>query len=160
MSFSGSWGGETTAGGVKTFDLGGHATTTEFTDAVVEKIKTKIEIWSSLPLLRTSIVICGVYALAGGGVAGLGSDAVRIVEVDGDLAMRPQSLKVRLERPSDFYALDKETLLEFDRIGDVSAQNMIASIERSLRVWSRSSVADRCVAAAASARPMRPSKLF
>jgi 3-isopropylmalate dehydrogenase len=39
---------ETTAGGVKTLDLGGHATTTEFTDAVVEKIKTKVEIWSSL----------------------------------------------------------------------------------------------------------------
>jgi aromatic-L-amino-acid decarboxylase len=31
-------------------------------------------------------------------IAGLGSDAVRIVEVDGDLAMRPQSLKARLER--------------------------------------------------------------
>src|SRR5215212_401498 len=31
-------------------------------------------------------------------IAGLGSDAVRIVEMDGDLAMRPQSLKVRLER--------------------------------------------------------------
>jgi isocitrate/isopropylmalate dehydrogenase len=39
---------ETTAGGVKTFDLGGHATTTEFTDAVIEKIRTKVEIWSSL----------------------------------------------------------------------------------------------------------------
>src|SRR3954454_18246124 len=31
-------------------------------------------------------------------IAGLGSDAVRIVEVDGDLAMRPASLKARLER--------------------------------------------------------------
>src|SRR5829696_2702620 len=39
---------ETTAAGVKTFDLGGQATTTEFTDAVVEKIRTKVEIWSSL----------------------------------------------------------------------------------------------------------------
>jgi 3-isopropylmalate dehydrogenase len=39
---------EATASGVKTFDLGGHATTTEFTDAVVEKIRTKGEIWSSL----------------------------------------------------------------------------------------------------------------
>ncbi len=39
---------ETTAGGVKTFDLGGHATTTEFTDAAIEKVRTKIEIWSSL----------------------------------------------------------------------------------------------------------------
>ena len=39
---------ETVAGGVKTIDLGGHATTTEFTDAVVEKVRTKIDIWSSL----------------------------------------------------------------------------------------------------------------
>jgi aromatic-L-amino-acid/L-tryptophan decarboxylase len=31
-------------------------------------------------------------------IAGLGSDAVRIVEVDGDLAMRPGALKARLER--------------------------------------------------------------
>ncbi|MGK5111944.1 MULTISPECIES: pyridoxal phosphate-dependent decarboxylase family protein [unclassified Geodermatophilus] len=31
-------------------------------------------------------------------VAGLGSDAVRIVEVDGDLGMRPQALRARLER--------------------------------------------------------------
>jgi isocitrate/isopropylmalate dehydrogenase len=39
---------ETVAGGVKTIDLGGHATTSEFTDAVVEKVRTKVEIWSSL----------------------------------------------------------------------------------------------------------------
>ena len=39
---------ETTAGGIKTVDLGGHATTTEFTDAVVEKVRTKVDIWSSL----------------------------------------------------------------------------------------------------------------
>jgi isocitrate dehydrogenase (NAD+) len=39
---------ETVAGGVKTVDLGGHATTTEFTDAVVEKVRTKIDVWSSL----------------------------------------------------------------------------------------------------------------
>jgi isocitrate dehydrogenase (NAD+) len=39
---------ETTAGGVKTIDLGGHATTTEFTDAVVEKVRTKVDIWSTL----------------------------------------------------------------------------------------------------------------
>lgn len=39
---------ETTAGGVKTVDLGGHATSTEFTDAVIEKIRTKVEVWSSL----------------------------------------------------------------------------------------------------------------
>ena len=39
---------ETIAGGVKTIDLGGHAGTTEFTDAVVEKIRTKVDIWSTL----------------------------------------------------------------------------------------------------------------
>lgn len=39
---------ETTAGGVKTIDLGGDATTTEFTDAVIEKVRTKVDIWSSL----------------------------------------------------------------------------------------------------------------
>jgi isocitrate dehydrogenase (NAD+) len=39
---------ETVATGVRTFDLGGHASTTEFTDAVVEKVRTKVDIWSSL----------------------------------------------------------------------------------------------------------------
>ncbi len=36
-----------------------------------------------------------------------------------------------LDRPSDFYALDRETLLGFDRIADVSADRMIESIDRS-----------------------------
>jgi isocitrate/isopropylmalate dehydrogenase len=39
---------ETTAGGVKTIDLGGHSATSEFTDAVLEKIRTKVDIWSTL----------------------------------------------------------------------------------------------------------------
>jgi len=39
---------ETIASGVKTPDLGGHAGTTEFTSAVVERIRTKIEVSSSL----------------------------------------------------------------------------------------------------------------
>jgi isocitrate dehydrogenase (NAD+) len=39
---------ETVATGTKTLDLGGHATTTEFTDAVVEKVRTKVDVWSSL----------------------------------------------------------------------------------------------------------------
>jgi isocitrate dehydrogenase (NAD+) len=39
---------ETTAGGVKTIDLGGHSTTSEFTDAVVDKVRTKVDIWSTL----------------------------------------------------------------------------------------------------------------
>jgi isocitrate dehydrogenase (NAD+) len=39
---------ETVGSGVKTPDLGGHAGTIEFTTAVVERIATKLEVWSSL----------------------------------------------------------------------------------------------------------------
>ena len=39
---------ETVGSGVKTVDLGGHASTTEFTDAVIERIRSKLEIWESL----------------------------------------------------------------------------------------------------------------
>jgi 3-isopropylmalate dehydrogenase len=39
---------ETVATGVKTIDLGGHARTSEFTDAVVEKVRTKVDVWASL----------------------------------------------------------------------------------------------------------------
>ena len=39
---------EATAAGVRTPDLGGHAGTTEFTDEVIGRIRTKIEVWSAL----------------------------------------------------------------------------------------------------------------
>jgi isocitrate/isopropylmalate dehydrogenase len=39
---------ETVASGVKTPDLGGHAGTTEFTTAVVERVRTKLDVWDSL----------------------------------------------------------------------------------------------------------------
>ena len=39
---------ETVGSGVRTSDLGGHAGTTEFTDAVVERVRTKLEVWSAL----------------------------------------------------------------------------------------------------------------
>jgi isocitrate/isopropylmalate dehydrogenase len=39
---------EATAAGVRTPDLGGAATTTGFTDEVVSRVRTKIDIWSSL----------------------------------------------------------------------------------------------------------------
>jgi len=42
-----------------------------------------------------------------------------------------------LERPSDFYALTRERLLEFDRIGEVSADRMIESIQASRGVGLR-----------------------
>jgi isocitrate/isopropylmalate dehydrogenase len=39
---------EAVGSGIKTPDLGGGAGTTEFTNAVVERVRTKLEIWSSL----------------------------------------------------------------------------------------------------------------
>jgi isocitrate dehydrogenase (NAD+) len=39
---------ETIASGTKTPDLGGHTGTTEFTAAVVERVRTKLDVWSSL----------------------------------------------------------------------------------------------------------------
>jgi isocitrate/isopropylmalate dehydrogenase len=39
---------ETVRDGIATSDLGGHASTTEFTDAVIEKVKAKLDIWASL----------------------------------------------------------------------------------------------------------------
>jgi isocitrate dehydrogenase (NAD+) len=39
---------EATATGVRTFDLGGTASMTEFTDEVIARVRTKIDIWSSL----------------------------------------------------------------------------------------------------------------
>jgi isocitrate/isopropylmalate dehydrogenase len=36
------------ASGKKTPDLGGGAGTTEFTDEVLERVRTKIEVWSSM----------------------------------------------------------------------------------------------------------------
>ena len=42
-----------------------------------------------------------------------------------------------LEHPSDFYQLTKEKLLEFDRIGEISAARMIESIDASRQVGLR-----------------------
>jgi isocitrate/isopropylmalate dehydrogenase len=39
---------ETVATGTKTIDLGGAAATSEFTDAVIDKVRTKVDVWSSL----------------------------------------------------------------------------------------------------------------
>jgi isocitrate/isopropylmalate dehydrogenase len=39
---------ETVGAGIKTPDLGGHSGTTEFTTAVLERLRTKLEVWSSL----------------------------------------------------------------------------------------------------------------
>jgi len=43
---------EASASGVRTPDLGGHAGTTAFTDDVVSRVRTKIDVWSSLGATR------------------------------------------------------------------------------------------------------------
>jgi isocitrate dehydrogenase (NAD+) len=39
---------EATAAGIRTPDLGGHASSTEFTNEVIARVRTKLEIWSTL----------------------------------------------------------------------------------------------------------------
>jgi isocitrate/isopropylmalate dehydrogenase len=39
---------EAVSDGVKTADLGGHVGTTEFTDEVIHRVRTKLDVWSSL----------------------------------------------------------------------------------------------------------------
>ena len=39
---------ETVADGVRTADLGGHAGTSEFTDEVIRRVRTKLEVWAAL----------------------------------------------------------------------------------------------------------------
>ena len=39
---------EAVAQGVRTADLGGHSSTTDFTDEVIARTRTKLEIWSTL----------------------------------------------------------------------------------------------------------------
>jgi len=38
---------ESIVDGIRTADLGGHATTTEFTDEVIRRVRTKLEVWST-----------------------------------------------------------------------------------------------------------------
>jgi isocitrate/isopropylmalate dehydrogenase len=39
---------EAVAQGTRTADLGGHAGTTEFTDEVIRRVKSKLEVWATL----------------------------------------------------------------------------------------------------------------
>jgi isocitrate/isopropylmalate dehydrogenase len=39
---------EAVSDGIRTADLGGHASTTDFSDEVVRRVRTKVEVWSSL----------------------------------------------------------------------------------------------------------------
>ena len=39
---------EAVAQGIRTADLGGHAGTTEFTDEVIRRVKSKLDVWATL----------------------------------------------------------------------------------------------------------------
>src|SRR5579864_7817568 len=43
---------ETVSDGIRTADLGGHASTTEYTDEVIRRVRTKIDVWSALSDIR------------------------------------------------------------------------------------------------------------
>ncbi len=60
-----------------------------------------------------------------------------------------------LERVSDFYALDRETLLGFDRIADVSADRMIESIDHSRGVGLRRALIGLAIPMASEAAATR-----
>jgi DNA ligase (NAD+) len=60
-----------------------------------------------------------------------------------------------LDKPSDFYALTRERLLEFDGIADVSAERMIESIEKSKPVGLRRALIGLAIPMASDATAMR-----
>jgi DNA ligase (NAD+) len=60
-----------------------------------------------------------------------------------------------LERPSDFYALERDTLLGFDRIADISADRMIESIDRSRGVGLRRALIGLAIPMASDATAAR-----
>ena len=60
-----------------------------------------------------------------------------------------------LERPSDFYALERDTLLGFDRIADISADRMLESIDRSRAVGLRRALVGLAIPMASEATATR-----
>ncbi|ONI88676.1 DNA ligase (NAD(+)) LigA [Actinosynnema sp. ALI-1.44] len=68
------------------------------------------------------------------------SRAAADIEAIGPMWIERLAEAGHLENPSDFYRLTKETLLEFDRIGEVSATRMIESIDASRDVGLRRAV--------------------
>ncbi|MDA0181797.1 NAD-dependent DNA ligase LigA [Solirubrobacter phytolaccae] len=68
------------------------------------------------------------------------SRAAADIEAVGPVWIEKLAASGDLEHPSDFYGLTKERLLEFDRIGEVSAERMVESIEASKDVGLRRAV--------------------
>jgi DNA ligase (NAD+) len=83
------------------------------------------------------------------------SRAAADIEAVGPVWIERLSEAGLLERPSDFYALTREQLLEFDRIADVSADRMIESIARSRDVGLRRALIGLAIPMASDATAKR-----
>ena len=83
------------------------------------------------------------------------SRAAADIEAVGPVWIERLSEAGLLERVSDFYALDRETLLSFDRIGEVSADRMIESIDHSRRVGLRRALIGLAIPMASEAAATR-----
>jgi DNA ligase (NAD+) len=83
------------------------------------------------------------------------SRAAADIEAVGPVWIERLSEAGLLERPSDFYALTREQLLEFDRIADVSAERMIDSIARSREVGLRRALIGLAIPMASDATAKR-----
>jgi DNA ligase (NAD+) len=83
------------------------------------------------------------------------SRAAADIEAVGPVWIERLSEAGLLERPSDFYALTREQLLEFDRIAEVSAERMIESIARSRGVGLRRALIGLAIPMASDATATR-----
>jgi DNA ligase (NAD+) len=83
------------------------------------------------------------------------SRAAADIEAIGPVWIERLNEAGRLERPSDFYALTREQLLEFERIADISADRMIESIDRSRAVGLRRALIGLAIPMASEATAMR-----
>src|SRR5829696_1608946 len=83
------------------------------------------------------------------------SRAAADIEAIGPVWIERLSDAGLLERPSDFYALDPDTLLAFERIGEVSADRMLESIDHSRGVGLRRALIGLAIPMASEATAAR-----
>jgi DNA ligase (NAD+) len=84
-----------------------------------------------------------------------GSRAAADIEAIGPVWIERLNEAGLLERPSDFYALQRDDLMGFEGIGDVSADRMLESIERSRRVGLRRALIGLAIPMASEATAAR-----
>ena len=84
-----------------------------------------------------------------------GSRAAADIEAIGPVWIERLNEAGLLERPSDFYALKRDDLLGFERIGEVSADRMLESIDRSRPVGLRRALIGLAIPMASEATAAR-----